>query len=202
MRAFKSRFTPVLLLLILLLVAACSGEQAAPESDAEPAAETDEYELGESYEFAGFGFSIAIPAGWHADTRGTVTMINELESDHATAFRDEPPPLEGYQIGLDHRNAAFMAGIGLGEDPTLQDLFELNKEFFEWQEPVEVSESEVFGVPALAAKAFDGEDWGYTLMGFVNDEAFLLGYGAPSEEALDGFLPTWEQMVASIVPTE
>lgn len=229
MRAFKSRFTPVLLLIIPLLVAACSGGQAAQESDDEPTvpatseptvpaageaaapatseptaavAEGGEFELSENYEFDGFGFSMAIPAGWHADTRREVTFINELESDHATAFREEPPPREGYQIALDHRDAAFMATIGLGEDPTLQDLFELNKEFFDWQEPIEVSETEAFGAPALAAKAFDGEDWGYSLMGFANDEAFLLSLGAPSEEALDAFLPTFEQIVSSIAPAE
>ena len=72
----------------------------------------------------------------------------------------------------------------------------------DWQEPVEVSESEVFGAPALAARAFDGESWVYTLMGFVNDEAFLLSLEAPSEEALDTFMPTFEQMVASIAPVD
>jgi hypothetical protein len=183
-------------------IASEAGAEPTAEATAEPAASVagDVYELDETYVIPGFGFSMAIPAGWHADTRGEVTLINELESDHATAFREDPPPREGYQISLDHRDAAFMAGIGLGDDATLQDLLDLNKDFFDWQEPLEVSESEAFGVPALAARHFDGEEWGYAVMGFVNEEAFLLGFGAPSEEALDAFLPTWQQMVASIAP--
>lgn len=56
-----------------------------------------------------------------------------------------------------------------------------------------------FGVPALAAKGCD-QGCGYGLMGFVSDEAFLLFTGADSEEELDAFLPTFEQMVASIAP--
>ncbi len=218
MRSFKSPFSPILLLLVSLLVAACNGEQPAQEAGAEPTIEPtaeptvgptveptfsvagDAYELDETYVFPGFGFSMAIPAGWPADTRGPVTKINELEADHATAFRDDPPPREGYEIGLDHRDMVFMRSIGLGENPTLQDLFEFNKDNFEWQEPVEVSESEAFGVPALAARSCDTEGCGYTLMGFVNDEAFLLGTGAATEEELDAFLPTFKQMVASIAP--
>ena len=174
-------------------------DEPAAASD-EPAGAGDEYALGDSYIIDDFGFSIAIPAGWHADTREPITIINELESDHSTAFQGQPPQREGYEISLDHRDASFMAGLGLGEDPSLQDLLELNKGFFNWQEPIEVSETEAFGAPALAVKAFDGEDWGYGLMGFVNDETFLLSLGAPSEEALDAFLPTFEQMVASIAP--
>jgi hypothetical protein len=90
--------------------------------------------------------------------------------------------------------------MGLGEDPTLQDLFELNKRVLGWQEPVEVSETEVFGVPALAARACDTVSCEYALMGFVNDEAFYLRSKAKTEEELDAFLPTFEQMVASIAP--
>ena len=93
-----------------------------------------------------------------------------------------------------------MASIGLDEEPTLQDLFELNKNVFEWQEPIEVSETEVFGVSALAARGCETDFCGYSLMGFVNDEAFLLFTGADTEEKLDAFLPTFEQMVASIAP--
>lgn len=54
----------------------------------------------------------------------------------------------------------------------------------------------------LAAKAFDCADWVYALMGIVNEEVFLMTLRARSEEALDAFLPTQDQMVASIAPTE
>ena len=204
MISFRSPFAPILLLLVSLFVATCNGEQPVQEAEAEPTIEPTlsvaAYELDETYIFPDFGFSMAFPAGWHADTRGPVTRINELEADHATAFRDNSPPREGYEIGHDHRDLNFMASIGLDEEPTLQDLFELNKNVFEWQEPIEVSESEVFGVPSLAARSCGTEGCGYTLMGFVNDEAFYLFVGAETEKELDAFLPTFEQMVASIVP--
>jgi hypothetical protein len=206
MRSFKSPFSPILLLLVSLLVAACNGEQPAQQAGAEPVVEPtssvagDAYELDETYVFPGFGFSMAIPAGWYAGTDGPATRINELEADHLTAFRDDPPFREGYEILHDHRNMTFMRSMGLGEDPTLQDLFELNKRVLGWQEPVEVSETEVFGVPALAARACDTVSCEYALMGFVNDEAFYLRSKAKTEEELDAFLPTFEQMVASIAP--
>jgi hypothetical protein len=72
MRSFKSPFSSILLLLVSLLVAACNGEQSAQEAGAEPAVEStsfvagDAYELDETYVFPGFGFSMAIPAGWYA----------------------------------------------------------------------------------------------------------------------------------------
>jgi hypothetical protein len=116
------------------------------------------------------------------------------------SFKSPFPPREGYQIRHDHRDAAFMASIGLGEESTVQDLVELNKGFFEWQEPVEVSETTAFGAPALFARTCDDEGMGYSVMGFVNDEAFLLSLGAPSEEALDAFFPTFERMLASVAP--
>lgn len=212
MRSFKSPFSSILLLLVSLLVAACNGEQPAQEAGAEPTIEPtaeptieptvsgDAYELDETYVFPGFGFSMAIPAGWHADTQGPATRINEFEADHATAWRDNPPPREGYEILHDHRSMVFMRSIGLGADPSLQDLFEFNKGVLGWQEPVEVSESEVFGVPALAARACNAESCEYALMGFVNDEAFYLRSKAVTEEELDAFLPTFEHMVASIAP--
>ncbi|UCC51736.1 MAG: hypothetical protein JSV68_21930 [Anaerolineaceae bacterium] len=94
----------------------------------------------------------------------------------------------------------FMRSMGLVRDPALHDLFELNKNVLEWQEPVEVSETEVFGVQALAARACGSESCEYALMGIVNDEAFYLRSVAETEEELDAFLPTFEQMVASIAP--
>ena len=63
-----------------------------------------------------------------------------------------------------------------------------------------MSETEVFGVPALAARACGTGSCEYALMGFVNNEAFYLRSMAETEEELDAFLPTFEQMVASIAP--
>ena len=95
----------------------------------------------------------------------------------------------------------FMQELGLPENPTLDDLLELNRGFFEWDESLEVTELEIFDVPAYSVETGDGSSWGVNLMGIRGDEAFLFGFGAPSEEARAAFLPTWDRMLQSITPT-
>ena len=201
------------LLVSALLLAACgaqstdSNESLRPETAGEEEAPPDSTagedplpELSERTSFAGFSFSIAHPSGWLVATDDPVTIINELAEDHETALQDERPPAIGYGVALDHRDMVFMRGLGLPEEPTLQDLFELNSGFFEWTNSLQATETEVFDAPALAIKAQEGENWTQTLMGFANEEAFLLSLTAPTEEALDAFLPTWEKMLQSIEP--
>ena len=151
--------------------------------------------------FTGFGFRIDLPSGWLAETLETVTAINELEDDHQRAFSGERRRRNGYGVSLDHRALAFMNDLGLPANPSLEDLRKLNAGFFNWQEPMEVSETVVFGVPALKVETHDGNDsWGIFFMGFLEDEAFLFGIGAPSEEALAKIMPTWTRMLESIKP--
>lgn len=196
MRRFSLHLT-VIILLAMLALSSCQNLPTPIVLTPTPAVE-----LTETHVFAGFGYSIDYPAGWLAETRGAFTAISELEEDHRRAFI-ENAPVEGYQVGLDHQRMTFMRGLGLPNDPSLQDLLALNTEFFELQEPMEVSETVIFGVPALSVKAHsESVGWGFGIMGFVNDEAFLLSLSAPSEEALDEFRPTWNRMLESIEPVE
>jgi hypothetical protein len=167
-----------------------------------PPASGQALELSERHEIPEFGFSIAYPAGWFAKTLIPVTIINELPADHDTAFDEQQPVAAGYEVTIEHRDMDFMVQLGLVEGATLQELLAFNKNFFPWLEPIEVIESQAFGEPALAVRAADRSAWGYTMMGFVNGQTFLLGFSAPSEESLDAFMPTWQRMVAGIELTE
>ena len=102
---------------------------------------------------------------------------------------------------LDHRKLDGMYALGLPEGPTLEDLLELNSRFFGWR-VMEVSETTVFGVPALSARVRGREGSSISLMGLVGDEAFLLSLNAPHEDGLDGFKPVWARMLDSVRPAE
>ena len=164
---------------------------------------TSAIKLTETYVFTGFGFSIDYPAGWVANTRMPVTAISELKEDNQRAFGGSFP-VKGYLVVLDHRRKAFMRSqFGLPENPTLDDLLKLNTRFSGLQQPMEVSETVVFGASALSVRAHDRHDnWGIVLMGFKDNEAFLLAISTPSEEALDEIIPTWNKMLGSIKPVE
>ncbi len=220
MKMTRRPFVLLAMLAAVLVLAACNADaqeatpaaaeeaeqntEAAADETAEEAesAAADALALTETYAFPGFGFSIDYPGAWLSETRDTVTVINELESDHDNAFNDGSPPDAGLGVSFDHRDLAFMRGIGLAEEASLDDLFELNRDFFEWQEPLDTQELELFGAPALKVKATDGDGWSYTYMGFANDRAFLLAFGAPTEQELDDHMATWDQMLVSIQPVE
>ena len=158
--------------------------------------------LSETYVIADFGYSIDLPAGWQGETRSPTTILNELDEDHQRAF-DDSYDSKGISLSLDHRGMAFMRGIGLtAEEPSLEDLLELNQGFFNWQEPFDVSEATLFDEPALVVKAQGDEGFGVNYMGFKDDEAFLFSFAAPTDEAREAFLATWNQMVESIEPVE
>ena len=177
---------------------AASDQVELTESDE---ATPDQVELTETHFFSGFEFSVDYPAGWLADTNAPTSTISELEADHELALQEEEFDPQGYGISFDHRDMPFMQELGLPEDPTLDDLLELNRGFFEWDESIEVTELEIFGVPAYSVETDDGSSWGVNLMGIRGDEAFIFGFGAPSEEARAAFLPTWDLMLQSITPT-
>ena len=201
MKRINSKTYAIALILGIFILAACNSGAEEPDSDTDSAA-SSEVSLSETYVFPGFGYSIDYPTGWTAETRDTFTVISELETDLRNAFQDDSPPAEGLGVSLEQRTMDFMHGIGLAEDASLEDLFEFNKDFFEWQEPIELIEAEVFDTAALGARTSGEDDWSYILMGFTDDRAFLLQFTAPSEEALDDMMPTWEEMLASTQPAE
>ncbi|MDX1615174.1 MAG: hypothetical protein R3300_12750 [Candidatus Promineifilaceae bacterium] len=215
----RSRFVQMALLSLLLLVVACgpdtketSDQQAATasvsspapsgESDSAASEETRQPQLSERITFTGFAYSIAYPAGWLVARRGPATVISQLAEDHEQAFQENPPPTRGIEVSLDHRSLEFMQNLGLAQEPTIQELFELNQAFFDWSDASPPERLEVFDAPALAVRAQGQGDWVYALMGFTNNEAFLLSVEAPGPQALDAFMPTWERMLASIEPAE
>ena len=191
----------LLLSLLVLLIASCQGgsDELEPHQLPEPGLSL---ELTERHEIPEFDYSIPYPEGWRAKTLIPVTIINELKSDHETAFAENQPVARGYEITVEHRDMAFMEELGLPDGATLQDLLELNKEFFPWQEPIEVRETQAFGVPALSVRAADRSAWGTSIMGFVDSQVFLLSYSAPSEKSLNAFVPTWDRIVDGIRPVD
>ena len=159
--------------------------------------------LTETHVFTGFGFSIDYPSGWLAGTAGSITAISELEEDHTRALAEGASPVKGYRVLQDHRGMEYMRSLGLPEEPSLADLLAVNVEFFGWPQPIEASETVVFGVSSLNVRSHNRfGNWVDFLLGFLDDEAFLLVIDAPSEEALDEIMPTWTRMLESIKPVE
>jgi hypothetical protein len=69
-------------------------------------------------------------------------------------------------------------------------------------EPKSTSETKLFGVPALRAKAGTEGQWGFAYIGIKDDQFLMLIMSAKSEQALDTFAPTWAKMLESIKPAE
>jgi hypothetical protein len=191
-RGIKESFLLSFLLVVPVLLVACAGQGTEATVAVEGPA------LEERTEFDGFGFSIAHPAGWSAASNGPVTVITEQEADLEAALQGSQEQAQGIGVSLDHRALPFLRSIGLPEDASLSDLYAMNASFFGWPDDLDVTETEVFGAPALAVTVPEGENWTHALMGFVAEEAFLLVLTAPSEEALKETKPTWERMLASI----
>ena len=179
MRRSPAGILSLALLTAALVMSGCGGGSASIET-----------ELTETYVFPGFNFSIDHRAGWRTETRGTTTHITELEADQGEG------PVTGYMVHLMHQPAGPMFQ-GVEEAPTLEDLLEANIRFFQWEEPLEALDTEVFGVPALRSTTEEQYGWADIVVGFAGGRAFLLALLAPSSDALSEFLPVWDQMLAS-----
>lgn len=121
-------------------------------------------------------------------------------------------------IGFDVRTITFLRTIGLTtEDPTPQDLLEFNIRSFDWTDVRDLGEVEIFGTTAVVARVTDpfGEVaiqyMGLLPAGALSDDSpdpddealiFLFGFGAPTAEEVDAFLPAWETVIESITATE
>lgn len=193
--------TGIAVRLIALLIAGSLGvAQTQSSGDAPPLTETLEFA-------AKFGFGIDHPAGWLVDILPGpgITFLSELEIDRAALLRGLVPsefPAEGISITHQHVDLSYLRGLGLPADPDLDTLLRFNAEFFSWQEPLEPVETEIFGVPALEVRTVDlSGDAVIALQGFIGGRVFIFMVSAPSEKALDAFLPTWQAMLASIERT-
>lgn len=230
-RRAKRAWRPLVVLGVLVLVAVgCSDDDASPEASIEttvastttttaapattttaaPATTTTATpieiplptEVTETHSIPGFGYSIDYSSGWTAETNGTFTQI--APTDEAfTRVAGEVGPAEGLGVGLLHQTA-----VSLGLDPenvTLDDVVEFNINAVGWADVRDLTEVEIFDSPAIRARVTgsEGREFIY-YQGLKADtsELFLLGFGAPTSEILDEFLPTWDAMVESITATE
>ena len=194
----------------------CSDDDVSPEASTEttaaPATTTTAApidvplptDVTETYSIPDFGYSIDYPSGWFAETRDPFTLIVPTEEALAAGFSDAEGPTEGLGVSLDHRTVAFLQHIGLAsDDPTAEDLVEFNTTNFEWMDIRDLAEVEVFGGPAIRVRVTPSEGReSIQYQGVRADEVFLLGFGAPTGEILDEFLPTWDAMFESITATE
>jgi len=210
---FASKLT-VLGTALVLIAAACGDDDASPEvSAAATVASTSTTaavltqtpvvaDVTETYTIPGFGFSIDYPTGWLVETREPVTVITQTEEQLEAGFSDTSAPDIGLVVNLDHRTVAFLQDIGLTTDnPTAEDMLEFNTSNFDWTDVRDLGEVEVFGATAEAVRVANPEgDFSVVYQGVHPDtgEAFLLAFGAPTEESLDAFLPVWEAMFESI----
>ena len=178
--------------IITVLLIGCSLKLIERPTTAQP------YQLTETYALTDFGFTIDYPAGWYTGRDGPTSIICELAED-VRRLQIDNAAVSGYCILHEHRDMSFMRAIGLPADARVDDLFQFNLEFFGYQDP-KVTKATLFGVPAIQVIAVD--DTGPTLevTGLLADEAFLLSLQAPTTDALDTFLPTWEAIVAGIAP--
>lgn len=158
--------------------------------------------LTETHVITGFNFSIDFPEGWFSSTEDTVTWISETRRDFDR--RHEPNhKLEGIGIVLQHEPLSFLEELGLPSDaPTLDDLFALNIGALTGMTNPIVTESTIFGVPALRSEYYEEDHWDISYAGYINNEAFFFLVSAPSEEMLENFKPTFDLMIASITPID
>ncbi len=158
-------------------------------------------ELAETHTFPDFGYSIEYPAGWVANTRNNLTTITQFEGDHERILDSDSSPL-GYYLTMDHTDIDRLYNLGLPKNPSLGELLQFNMLFLGMPQPTTASETTVFGVPAVRAKAGNEDQWAITYFGIKDDRFFLLVISAPSEGTLDAFGPTWTKMLDSIEPVE
>jgi len=163
--------------------------------------QTDTLELTQTYEIPDFGFSLDYPEGWIAETQGPITVIIENPDDRELMFAPCCERSSGIKIAFDHRKLALLESWGLPENASLDELLQFNINEISGMSNPEISETTIFGVPAVRAKFYEVQ-WYLEYAGFIKDEAFIFGYGAPSEDMRDRFLPTWELILASITPIE
>ena len=196
--------------LIMVLATACAGSGSLPTPTAvpthtpPPAASSGpgDSDLTETQTFTRLGFSMAYPAGWFTGLRDRTIFISELNEDHddrGWGYRGGPRPTKGYQVSLTLDAVEYMKryyGLRSEHLGFLKDVYDAN---YTLTTKGESTRTEILGLPALRVTGTLG--WGRVVncfLGFSGRTAFLFCLGAPTKQALDEFMPTWEQMLASI----
>jgi len=140
------------------------------------------------------GFKIGYPAGWVTRNNGGSTTFIEERANTCDNH-------DGVCVVHDHLSMDALTGMGLTKPGDLQALLDLNRHFFSWKELGDPEKTQLFGAPALGLRYFDDGVYGYIVMGFVNNEGFILNISAPTQAGLDQVLPTFTEMRASIAPS-
>ena len=200
--------------LLVLVATACDSNASptavpAPTSPPPSSSGLEELGLTETYTFNRMGFSMAYPAGWLTGSSGITRLISELDEDHDKAwpnkgsnYRQTPRATKGYQVSLSRMSKIEHIerfSTFLGSLDAVMGFFTTN---YTLAVPSESNAAQTFrGEPALRVTGTLG--FGRVVDCIVGHDPvfmFLFCLGAPSEQALDEFMPTWEQMLASIKP--
>ena len=207
--------TPIMAACVVIAALACATPQPTPTQAPPTAAPLPtpvrvptpapvdrplrEFDLNSTHTIGWIGFSIMYAEGWLAETTpGRHTTISEVADDHELQYL-VPRPSNGLQImlaGTPMRSGLGSTNSSLG--PT--DLMRLLEEQWGFLYNEELVEVQVFGVPAVRARGpLHGGGAADCLTGVTEKEkAFFFCVGAPLEQDLEAFLPTWERMLAGI----
>ena len=189
----RGSLLPLLSTLLVLVGTACGESDAGPAPPTPTA--TPRFELGVTHTFNSWGHSMVYPAGWLTGVNQRTTFVSELFEDHDNRnwpLLGPPRQTEGYQVTL---SLPYPAEYYLSFDIRPEDWLIRQNMSGEW------TETQWLGAPAARFTGTVG--FGRIvncLRGNTAESEFLLCLGAPSEQTLDEFMPTWERMLASIKP--
>ena len=145
---------------------------------------------------------MAYPAGWLTRSSGNTRFLSELDEDHNKPwqFRTGPRPSKGFEVSL---TTVSKRAIRRYSTRDLDAVMRIWKGFYALEVPSESNVEQMFlGEPARRGTGTLGFGQVVNCIVGQNPELiFLLCLLAPSEQALHEFMPTWEQMLASVTPT-
>jgi pimeloyl-ACP methyl ester carboxylesterase len=179
---------PIMLVVLLLLCAPFPG-----------VAQSDQPALTQTLEISSpdFGFHLPYPSGWETGAAQHVTVVYEQPADREAALAGTGA-LEGYSIRFEYFTPREAQELGLPEnDAALEDWLEINRQRRGYREPIDVSEATFLSWPVLRVRSIDRAGNAIdTVQGFIGDLSFVLALSAPTANALDTFLPTWDSILA------
>jgi hypothetical protein len=178
-------------LLFILLIFLFSFQSLAQESD---------WQLSETLLITGSStqFSIAYPAGWQASVQRGSAIISEEGQDQARAS-GEAFAVAGYLIRFERIPVRSLREMGITQESSLTEALDLLAVAEGYTEGGDISETTLLTWPALRLQTTDS--MGNSIITIVAQqglELIRLSLAAPSAEALETFLPTWEAMLVSI----
>ena len=152
------------------------------------------------------GFSMAYPSGWNVGYGWT--GITGIRSTHISELTDDAPddsrlgkPVAGYQVVYFQNSANRLVRFHNVAPTELSGFLETLRHDFGYEVSAPPEEASAFGTDALRSRGTFGHGLiADCLVGNPGALWYMLCIGAPSKKALDEFIPTWEQMLASVKP--